>query len=299
MPATPLSRLLARQDGLITLAQAAELGISRRAVGRRVESGQWRRVAPRVAQAYGEPLTPQVRVRTAALWSGGVVSGMAAAWHHGLVDRPGPIVDVTVPRRRNPGALHGVRVRRRDLDPRDVVRHDGLPVLGAPLAALEVAVLLPGGGAILDHALRRRIRWPDLLAAYRRAMGTAGSGRMRVLVVAAADRADSEAERILFRLLREAGITGWTRAFRFGGRELDLAFEEGRVAVELDGWAWHVDHDRFTEDRRKQNALVQAGWTVLRFTWHDLTDDPKAVVTEIRRALRLPRHDARRPPQVP
>jgi very-short-patch-repair endonuclease len=176
-------------------------------------------------------------------------------------------------------------VRRRDLDPRDVCRRDGMSALAARLAALEVAALLPRGGAILDHALRRKIRWPDLLAAYRRAMGTNGSGRMRELVVAAADRADSQAERILFRLLREAGVTGWTRAVRFGDWELDVAFEKVRLFLEIDGWAWHVDHDRFVEDRLKQNALVAAGWTPLRFTWHDLIDDPNDVVAEVRRAL--------------
>ena len=57
------------------------------------------------------------------------------------------------------------------------------------------------------------------------------------------------------------------------------------VAVEIDGWAWHVDQDRFANDRRKGNALVRAGWVVLRFTWHDLTKRPGYVMAEIRTAL--------------
>ncbi len=58
-----------------------------------------------------------------------------------------------------------------------------------------------------------------------------------------------------------------------------------RVAVEVDGWAWHVTADRFVDDRRRQNALVNLGWTVLRFTWHDLVSRPDGVVDEIRSAL--------------
>jgi hypothetical protein len=67
---------------------------------------------------------------------------------------------------------------------------------------------------------------------------------------------------------------------------IDDAFGARRLAVEVDGWAWHSDVDRFAQDRRRQNALVLAGWTVLRFTWHDLMSRPQAVVAEIRAALR-------------
>ncbi|MCF7549046.1 DUF559 domain-containing protein [Pseudonocardia sp. WMMC193] len=288
MASTPLARLLARQDGLITLAQAAELGLSRRSVGRRVEAGVWTRVAPRVHLVHGDRSAPAVRVRTASLWSDGVVSGMAAAWVHDLADRPGPLVDVTVPRRRRPGQVEGVRVRRRDLDPLDVTRRRGMAVLAVPLAVLEVATALPDGDTLLDSALRRRVRFDDLLSAYRRAMGSTGSARMRELVVAAADRADSRLERMLFQLMRAAGIGGWTRNVPFRGWFLDIAFLEARLVIETDGWAWHVEPERFQEDRRKQNALVDAGWRILRFTWKDVTTEPGMVVARIRRALATP-----------
>jgi very-short-patch-repair endonuclease len=65
----------------------------------------------------------------------------------------------------------------------------------------------------------------------------------------------------------------------------DLAFPGCRLAVEVDGWAWHIDPDRFQRDRARQNALVLAGWTVLRFTWSDVTERPDRVVAQIRRAL--------------
>ena len=66
---------------------------------------------------------------------------------------------------------------------------------------------------------------------------------------------------------------------------VDIAFPTERLAVEVDGWAWHHDRDRFERDRSRQNALVLAGWTVLRFTWADLTEDPTRVVVVVRAAL--------------
>lgn len=59
------------------------------------------------------------------------------------------------------------------------------------------------------------------------------------------------------------------------------------MAVEVDGWAWHVDAERFRNDRRKQNALVRDGWDPLRFTWHGLDQRPHEVVEEINETLEL------------
>ena len=65
----------------------------------------------------------------------------------------------------------------------------------------------------------------------------------------------------------------------------DLVFDAARLVVELDGWAYHTDPDRFQRDRARQNRIVAAGWRVLRFTWRDLTERPAAVVAAIRAEL--------------
>ena len=83
----------------------------------------------------------------------------------------------------------------------------------------------------------------------------------------------------------DAAVTGWVLGLRVDGVVLDVAFPAARVAIEVDGWAWHSGVDRFRRDRQRQNALVLAGWTVLRFTWHDLTVEPERVVREVRAAL--------------
>ncbi len=66
-----------------------------------------------------------------------------------------------------------------------------------------------------------------------------------------------------------------------GPHLIDLAFPAARLAVEVDGWAWHTDPARFAADRRKGNAITRAGWDLLRYTWHDLDGRPEACVQEI------------------
>ena len=176
-------------------------------------------------------------------------------------------------------------MRRRDLHRADLMERRNLWLADHAFAALETAIALPDGSAFLDRALQKHVPYLDLHDCYCRNLGRRGWTGASRLIAAAADRADSAAERILTRLLREAGITGWVVGHRFGPHLIDVAFPARQVAIEVDGWAWHVDVDRFRADRRKGNALTHAGWTLLRFTWHDLVTRPTEVVAEILHAL--------------
>ncbi|MGH3321446.1 MAG: DUF559 domain-containing protein [Streptosporangiaceae bacterium] len=60
-----------------------------------------------------------------------------------------------------------------------------------------------------------------------------------------------------------------------------MLFRLGLV-IEVDGRAWHSADDRFQRDRRRQNALIVAGYEVLRFTWEDLAESPEYVIATIR-----------------
>lgn len=60
---------------------------------------------------------------------------------------------------------------------------------------------------------------------------------------------------------------------------------ERSAAVEVDGYGPHSSREAFQSDRARRNALVLAGWTVLRFTWADVRDRPAAVAAVLRRAL--------------
>jgi very-short-patch-repair endonuclease len=234
----------------------------------------------------GHAGTGKARVRAAGLWADerGVISGPAAAFWLGMLPSAPVGIEVTVPRGCGPRGHAGVRVRRRGLDPLDQGRSRDIPHTGHALTVLETAIAVPGS-TFLDRALQKHVPFGEVYSAYCRNMGARGFARVAALITAAADRADSAAERILVELLRSAGVTGWQVGVPFQHWKIDIAFPGARLAVEIDGWAWHADVERFRADRRKGNALVRAGWTVLRFTWHDLTDRPDYVLAQIQAAL--------------
>jgi len=283
-----IEEVLRRQEGVISLYQAAAAGLGARGVCNRVGSGRWERVHPRVFRATDHAFTDRARLRAAALWAAprAAVSGLAAAWWHGLVECCPAVIELTLPRDRRPRARPGIRVRRRDLHLADLVSIRGLWLTDVPLTVLECAVQLgPDGPAFLDRAVQRQVRLETLRRAHRRNLGQRGSKAAGTLLAVAACGGESEAEWRLVGLLRRAGIAGWQLGYLVDGYRIDLAFPAARVAVEVDGWAYHRDAERFRQERRRQNELVLAGWTILRFTWDDLTHRPTAVLTKIQTAL--------------
>ncbi|MBX7433714.1 DUF559 domain-containing protein [Mycobacterium sp. Y57] len=284
-----LNDLLRYHDGVITLAQARGAGLSRQAVNRRVQSGDWRQCSRGVFFVDDRAFTDAARIR-AAVWSFGehaVASGLAAAWWHGLTGFAPEIVEVTMPRNGSGRKREGTRLRRRDLRPTDVVECRGLRVTALPLTAIEAAVRGRGNSGVMDRALQRDATLSQLWAAHMRNKGRHGSPVARILLQAAADGTHSQAERRLTKLLRTAGITGWRSNVRIAGYVVDVAFRGAKVAIEVDGWAFHSDQQDFQNDRVRQNVLALNGWQVLRFTWLDLTQYPERVLATIRTAVRV------------
>jgi very-short-patch-repair endonuclease len=237
-------------------------------------------------------MTPQLRDRAAQLSvAGSVLAGPAAARDWGIAVPPSlPYLAVGID--HHP-LLDGVRFLRTTLDQRDVLLSDGALVTGRERTIVDCLRVLPDVDArdLLDRALQRQ--WIDLRALAERTArhsGQPGKRRLVYLLRRVAGGTRSAAEHLLARLLRDAGIMGW-RANQsiFDERGIigvgDLVFEGERLVVEPDGQAFHSDATAFQRDRTRQNRLVAAGWTVLRFTWRDLCERPEYVVATIRAIL--------------
>jgi very-short-patch-repair endonuclease len=281
-----LNEHLRRHDGVLTLADARRCGIDRHAVHRRVRAGHWRQCGRGVYFVDDRPFTDAARVR-AAVWSYGeraAASGLAAAFWLDLTRFPPAIVEVTVPRDSNGRKRAGSRVRRRDLAAADVVERRGLRVTAFPLTVVEASVRERGGAKLMDSALQRDVTLREMWAAHLRNKGRYGSPASRLLLQAASDGARSSAERLLVTLLRDAGITGWQTNYPVGGYKVDVGFPGAKVAIEVDGFAFHSGPVEFQIDRERQNNIALLGWQVLRFTWLDLTEYPQRVLAVIRSA---------------
>ena len=103
---------------------------------------------------------------------------------------------------------------------------------------------------------------------------------------------DGELERLLARHGLDAVMQHEVldRNGRFVAR-VDAAFPDVKLAIEADGAATRVGRAALHYDVARQNALMAEGWSVLRYTWHDVVMEPERVVGEIRAAIRRRRRE--------
>lgn len=285
--------LASHQGGVMRRSQLLELGIPARTLTRRVAAGMLSAHGRTVLTLVGTPDDLQTRSLIAAQGVGhpAILTGPSALAVRQLLHQPPwDVLDpglepwLIFPSRTRIGA----RVVRRDPPPANTIL--GVRVATEAAAMIDALRLLPEPEArqlchraaqVLGHAPVAEL----LSAANSELSGRTGAAQLRLLAMELHEGAHSEAERRLILLLKESGITGFLTNYKVRLRdrmaELDVAFPEARLAIEVDGMAWHTSPARFQEDRSRQNALIAEGWTVLRFTWLDLRDRPERVVAQI------------------
>jgi very-short-patch-repair endonuclease len=292
LPSHWLPEVARRQDGVFTPAQAMRAGATAAQVRHRRERGLWRTVLG--AGLVARPLedTPRRMIQAGGLtWPGSVTAFTTAAAFHRLPVPDDGLFHAVVrhqPRRRAGMVPHRVplgtdevllvgagavtTVERTVLDCLGRLGPDDAARLVAWAATREILTV-----EVLERAISARGRgWGT--RALRRALDDVGRGSL------------SAAERRLHRLLDQSGLRGWEADVRLHDAEgligrVDVLFPDTKVVIEVDGYAYHA-RESFQADRTKQNRLVTAGYTVLRFTWADLTDRPRDVVLAVRRATR-------------
>jgi len=176
----------------------------------------------------------------------------------------------------------------RRIPPEQVKHYNGVAVASPSYCAAELAAI--DDGHVATRMLRERLTSVEALQVAGGSLtGTSGNARRQRVLRALAANPWSHAERVMHELLAAAGIKGWVanHALRLEGRWVipDILFEEHRLVLEVDGYAYHSSVDEWQRDLDRQNVLVSARYRVFRFTWNDLTDDPTKVIRRVRRAL--------------
>jgi very-short-patch-repair endonuclease len=288
------------QDGVFTAVQAIEDGLSARQVRRRLEAGRWVQVAGRglaAAPMDGHARYPSRMLARAArlTWPEAVACRRTAAGVLGFPVAPGATAQVSARAGRRPwGRLepHGPAVPRSD-----VVSLAGLLVTHRLRTAVDCLGLLPFEESLDLYAwltTRRVVSRGEVAAATRERFDQIGVPQLRRVLNLTRHGAVSAAEVRVHGLLRAAGVTGWqpNTSIMVGQQVIavaDLLFRRERVIVEVDGLRAHSGQEAFVRDRRRQNALVAAGYLVLRFTWWDVVERPEAIANEIIHTLQLRR----------
>lgn len=277
-------------DGVFTRAGALANGLTVRQFRTGADNGDWLRYRG-VWVLATVPRSQRTVVRAALLRAGpgARLTGATALWLYGLDVQVG-MVAISVPAGTSRKILGAVLLRDQDCDPvACLVR--GMPAVSrsrAVVDALRLADEAPGR-AILDEVLRCGWITPGELADWcDRLRDCRGLTALRARLADAESGTRAESERVLARLMKAAGLRGWVfnQEIRSASDQLlavsDCLHPNLKLVIEVDGRAWHSTADRFQRDRTRQNTLVLAGYTVLRFTWHDLTNRPGYVTDTIR-----------------
>ncbi|WP_434995829.1 type IV toxin-antitoxin system AbiEi family antitoxin domain-containing protein [Arthrobacter sp. Ld5] len=284
-------------------------GLSRRRIHHLVVSGELRRLRKNcyVPEAHWsglsnvERLVLQAQAHHHSLIGrdtvGHVYCHETAAVLHGLdLWQPGNDVHVTQPTRTS-NASHGADVRNHSaqLTEDDVVLLHGLPVTSLLRTAIDCARSLPFDRALIvaDQAMARGVTRRAALTAVDLLGPAAGVGRASAVLAAADPRSESPGETLTrSRLLRfglPQALSQVEVATRHGRYRLDFAWLELLVGLEFDGRVKYfgaaATDEVLYEERRREKALVEEGWTILRIEWGDLFREAE-LEARLRGALR-------------
>jgi very-short-patch-repair endonuclease len=277
-----IASLAGAQHGVAARWQLVALGLGDDAVDGRLARGRLHPLHRGVYAVGHTALKPEGRWMAAVLALGGnaVLSHSTAARAWDLRPSAGAI-HVTVPGDAGRKRRTGLRVHRsRTLTPQDTTTHRGIPITTAARTIIDLARTLEGRP--LEHALdladqrqlidfgefRRRPIPPSLQAVL--SLYTAGATPTR-----------SEMEERFLELCHNHGISRPEVNTRIEGIEVDFAWPDQRLIVEVDGYAYHRSPTAFESDRERDVELVLAGWRVLRFTWTQVTTRPRWVARSV------------------
>lgn len=238
----------------------------------------------------------RIRAVGRQIGNGYCFSHESAALLWGLdVLRPGP---VHVWQRSRPGRRRTDCLVRHhgDLpaDHRTVVR--GLSVTTVERTVLDCARTLPTDRALViaDSALRAGADEHVLGQMVTALVGQRGAARARRVLELADGRAESVGETLTrFAVHNVAGVGPQPQVpvdTHRGRFYLDLGWPEQRVGIEFDGLVKYSGRygsatQVVFEEKRRQDAIEEEGWRLLRVTWADLRD-PVALSDRVARALR-------------
>jgi hypothetical protein len=288
-----IARIAERQHGVIAHRQLRELGLGDGAIEYRVLAGRLHRAFVGVYAVGHTRLTLRGRWMAAVLACGpdALLSHRDAGMLWNVRRDSRMAIDVTAPgRSRNlrPGIT--VHRPRRALEPDERTVVDGIPVTSLARTLLDLAAVVPlnslryawddaGRLDAFDLAevelvrsrfkRRRGLKKLDLLIAERRPLPPITRSELEVMFV---------------EFCRRYGLPIPSMNSWIGAYEVDAAFHDQRVAVELDS-SYHDTPGAHERDPIRDADLQIAGYRILRITYRRLATQPDELATTIRGLL--------------
>lgn len=277
--------------GVITRAEMLTTGISRSEIDWALRRGSLLRDQRGLYAVADVPATELRRARAAVQSVGPAAQAVAshdtAARLHGInTVRREPFEHVTIPRgtrrpQRPPLWLHA-----HDLSHDDVTVVDGIPTTTVARTLLDLLLRADRLTAIwaCESALRDGLLSPNELGlSVERGARRRGIKRARRRHNEINPLSESPLEtgvRLVFDDFLLPAPTLQVPITRSDGSvmyRLDMGYEQRKVGIECDGRMVHEQPIAVLADRERQNAILNAGWRLLRFTWSDYRNRPRYI----------------------
>jgi very-short-patch-repair endonuclease len=281
------------ESGVVRRSELLQRGVSDGDIEKRVRAGDWSRVFRGVLATHLACDAPEVIACRAALLlagTGSYLSCLGAAVLRRLAVPLGTPIHVSIPANRYIAPRAGFRAHR-DAAEVPPSRYRGLPSVSLETALVQafgcVDELDVRRSLVIDSVREGFVSVPRVLDAL--AAGTRRRSELLDLLTVC-EGSQSEAEiAMLVRVIRAARLPEPSRQLPVSvdrrSYRLDLAYAEARVAIEVDGKAWHFNARQRNHDIRRDAELATQGWLTLRFTYEQIKDDPQWVVRCISAAL--------------
>ncbi len=274
------------EAGWITGAELFQR-VSRRTVGTWLTQGKLVRLRPGVFALPGRASHWRTRIAAALEQRQAVASHVTALALWDLIEHPPGPVHMTADLNRSGRGPAGVVLHRSPGIVEEGRRVQGLAVTSAERSVVDTwgmpnRVRRDDVRAAAITAVRRRLCLPrDLERELARRPRSAGRAELVRLITLLADGCQSELEIWgCLHVLRAPGMPPFVRQRRLvvAGQTLflDAAYEEVKLAVEMDGAAWHGSRQQRERDIRRDALLATIGWQTLRFSYGRLTAAPHA-----------------------
>jgi very-short-patch-repair endonuclease len=293
--------IAARQHGVVTRQQLLEAGLTARMIFRRAAQQRLVRVH-RGVYRIGPVMSLHARDMAAVLACGAdaVLSGWSAVRLWQLPSPPAALAQLREPgvvfvtvAGRDCGRRRGIRLRRVSvLHASEVTRRNGIPVTTAARTLLDMAADLAQHQLVRElersvgQALRERLTTTaELESLLTRHPARRGAALLRQVTSGASAATRSQAEERMLALIRSARLPIPRVNQPVAGYIADFHWPAQRLVVEVDGFRYHTQRDRFESDRARDLDLTAIGIIVIRVTWRQLTEEASAVIGQIALAL--------------
>jgi very-short-patch-repair endonuclease len=283
--------------GVVTRKQAIKAGMSRHAIEWRLQAGRWQQAYRGVYATFTGPLDRTARLWAAVLYAGrgAVLSYETAGELQKLVDKPAPVIHLTVPANRRVTQVKGLVIHVSDQGWRLPFPHGVLPATLPEDTIIDLAESADDVDDVygwVTRAFGRDITGDvKMRIAIGRRIRLRWRSELEEAIAAGAGGAHSALELRWDRDVEQAhGLPAARRQVRFRKQSgssgyRDRVYAEYGVIIELDGKKAHPEEARGRDRARDNAAAAEGHGQTLRYGWKDVRYEPCQTTVQTVRVL--------------